>query len=257
MTPNILDFTGRVAIVTGGGTGIGAATALLLARLGADVVISSRNKQVLEAKAAEIAAETGRKCLAVPADVTNEEQVIAMVQQTMDAFGRIDVLVNNAGATVLRPLEEVDSELWHSTVALNLDSAYYCSREAGKHMIAQGKGAIVNVSSMAGVHGVNRGTPYSAAKAGLLMMTRTLAMEWGPHGIRVNCVAPGLIVSENVLPNLIASGLDLEASVNYFPLRRLGVPEDIANAVVWFASDAASYCSGETIAVCGGPAGGG
>lgn len=257
MTPDLIDFSDRVAIVTGGGTGIGAATALLLARLGADVVIASRNRDVLEAKAAEIAAATGRKCLAIPTDVTVEEQVVAMVQKTMDAFGRIDVLVNNAGATVLKPIEDVASELWHSTVALNLDSAYYCSREAGKHMRAAGKGAIVNVSSMAGVHGVNRGTPYSAAKAGLQMMTRTMAMEWGPHGIRVNCVAPGLIVGENVLPNLIASGLDLDAAANTFPLRRLGVPDDIANAIVWFASDAASYCSGETIAVCGGPVGGG
>ena len=257
MTPDLVDFTDRVAIVTGGGTGIGAATALLLARLGADVVIASRNKDVLDAKAAEVAAATGRRCLAIQTDVTVEAQVAAMVQQTVDTFGKIDVLVNNAGATVLRPFEDVASNLWHSTIALNLDSAYYCTREAGKHMIARRRGAIVNVSSMAGVHGVNRGTPYSAAKAGLQMMTRTMAMEWGPHGIRVNCVAPGLIVSESVMPNLLASGLDLDAAINTFPLRRLGVPEDIANAIVWFASDASSYCSGETLAVCGGPAGGG
>jgi len=257
MTPDLLDFSGRVAIVTGGGTGIGAATALLLARLGADTVIASRKADVLERKAAEIRDATGRECLAIPTDVCDEQQVIELVRRTLDHFGRIDVLVNNAGGTVLKAFEDVTTENWRKSFALNVDSAYYCTREVGRHFRERKTGAIVNVSSMAGVHGTKGGVPYSASKSALQMMTRVAAAEWGPHGIRINCVAPGMIVSEVVLEHLIASGLDVEGAAKTFPLQRVGNPDDIANAIVWFASDAAAYVSGETLAVCGGPVLGG
>jgi NAD(P)-dependent dehydrogenase (short-subunit alcohol dehydrogenase family) len=249
----LLDFSDRVAIVTGGGTGIGAATAMLLAKLGADTVIAGRRAEVLEGTAAEIEGATGRRCLPIPTDVCEEDQVIAMVQRALDHFGRIDILVNNAGATVLKPLADVTTEIWRGSFALNVDSAYYCTREVGRHFRERRKGAIINVSSMAGINGVKNGVPYSAAKSALQMMTRVLAMEWGPYGIRVNCVAPGLIVGDNVMANLLASGLDVDNMAKAFPLRRVGVPEDIANAIVWFASDAAGYVTGETLAVCGGP----
>lgn len=257
MTPDLLDFSGRVAIVTGGGTGIGAATALLLAKLGADVAIASRNADRLQAKAEEIMAATGRQCLAVPTDVRDETQVAAMVAKTIEHFGRIDILVNNAGGTVLRQFEDVTTGHWQKSFALNVDSAFYCTREAGRHFRAQGSGAIVNVSSMAGVHGTRGGVPYSASKAALQMMTRVAAAEWGPFGIRINCVAPGMIVNEGVLEHLLASGLDIDGASKAFPLQRAGKPEDVANAIVYFASDAASYVTGETLAVCGGPVLGG
>jgi len=199
MIADQIDFTGRVAIVTGGATGIGYATGLQLARQGADVVICSRTVDELEAAAARIAAESDSRCLAVPTDVKDEQAVIALVERTMDAFGRVDVLVNNAGGTRMGPLESIPTRGWDSIFELNVRSAYFCTREAGKHMIAQKSGAIVNISSGAGMNGVKGGAHYSAAKSALQMFTRVTAAEWGRYGIRANCVAAGAIASERVL----------------------------------------------------------
>lgn len=252
-----LDFTGRVAIVTGGATGIGYATALQLAKLGASVVICSRTVDELEAAAARIAQESGQRCLAVPTDVKNEDAVIALVQRTVDEFGRIDVLVNNAGGTRMGPLETIPSKGWDSIFDLNMRSAYVATREVGKHMIAQQSGAIVNISSGAGENGVRGGAHYSAAKAALQMFTRVTAAEWGKHGIRVNCVAAGAIASPRVLDAWQVAGLEPEAMGQAIPLRRTGTPDEMANMIVFFASDAASYITGQTIGVNGGPALGG
>jgi NAD(P)-dependent dehydrogenase (short-subunit alcohol dehydrogenase family) len=185
--------------------------------------------------------------------VTVEIEVVRLIERTVAELGKIDILINNAGGTVLKDFAAVSTENWRKSFALNVDSAYYCTREAGRHFREQGHGVIVNVSSMAGVHGTRGGVPYSASKSALQMMTRVAAAEWGPHGIRINCVAPGMIVSEVVMEHLTASGLDVAAAAKVFPLRRTGRPDDIANAIVYFASDAASYVSGETLAVCGGP----
>ena len=252
-----LDFTGRVALVTGGATGIGYATALQLARLGASVVICSRTVDELEAAAARIAAESGSRCLAVPTDVKNEDAIIALVQRTIDAFGRIDVLVNNAGGTRMGPLESIPTRGWDSIFDLNVKSAYIATREAGRHMIAQKSGAIVNVSSGAGVNGVRGGAHYSAAKSALQMFTTVTAAEWGKHGVRANCVAAGAIASERVLDAWKVAGLEPDAMGQAIPLRRTGTPDEMANMIVFFASDAASYITGQTISVNGGPALGG
>lgn len=253
MITDHLDFTGRVAIVTGGATGIGYATALQLARLGASVVICSRTASELEAAAAQIERESGSRCLAVPTDVKDEEACIALVARTMAEFGRIDVLVNNAGGTRMGPLEAIPTRGWDSIFELNTRSAYILTREAGKHMIAQKSGAIVNISSGAGVNGVKGGAHYSAAKAALQMFTRVTAAEWGRHGIRANCVAAGAIASERVTEAWKVAGLDQDEMGAAMPLGRLGTPDDMANMIVFFASDAASFISGETISVCGGP----
>jgi len=170
-----LDFTGRVAIVTGGGTGIGFATALQLARLGASVVIASRTADELERAAASIAEQSGGKCLAVPTDVKNEDSCINLVQKTVEAFGRVDILINNAGGTRMGPLENIPTRGWDSIYDLNVKSAYICTREAGKHMIAQKSGAIVSISSNAGITGVKGGAHYSSAKAALQMFTTVTA----------------------------------------------------------------------------------
>lgn len=252
-----LDFTGKVAIVTGGATGIGYATALQFARLGASVVICSRTVDELEAAAAQIAKESGSKCLAVPTDVKNEEACIALVRRTVDEFGRVDVLINNAGGTRMGPLESIPTRGWDSIFDLNVKSAYILTREAGKHMIAQKSGAIVSISSGAGVNGVKGGAHYSAAKSALQMFTRVTAAEWGKYGIRANCVAAGAIASPRVLEAWKVANLDMDALTSATPLRRTGTPEEMANMIVFFASDAASYISGQTISVDGGPSLGG
>ena len=252
-----LDFTGRVAIVTGGATGIGYATAMQLARLGAEVVIASRTESELAAAADAIAQASGRRCLAVPTNVKKEPATVALVERTMAEFGRIDVLINNAGGTRMTRLEEIDSAEWQNIYNLNLNSAYWMTREAGRHMIARGSGAIVNVSSMAGVNGSRGGAHYASAKAALQMLTRSTAAEWGRFGIRCNCVAPGLIASPRANAAWEVARVPTEEMCRNIPLRRTGTPDELANMLVFFASDAASYITGQVIAVDGGPQVGG
>ena len=186
-----IDFSGKVAIVTGGGSGIGAVTAMMLAEAGADVVISGRKLLPLEAAAGKIRAATGRRVLPVPTDVRNAEQCAAMVAAAIAAFGRIDVLINNAGKGWHAPLRKMPANAWDKDLALNLNAAFYCAQAAYPHLAASGNGAIVNISSLAGVNGTMGVGAYSAAKAGLQQFTRVASAEWGPQGIRVNCVAPG------------------------------------------------------------------
>ena len=252
-----LGFTGKVAIVTGGATGIGFATAMQLARLGAKVVICSRTAGELESAAQRIEAESGSRCLALPTDVKNEEACIALVQRTVELFGRVDILVNNAGGTRMGPLESIPTKGWDAIFDLNIKSAYILTREAGKHMIAQKSGTIVNISSGAGINGVRGGAHYSAAKSALQMFTRVTAAEWGKHGVRANCVAAGAIASPRVLEAWQVAGLDPAQMGAAIPLRRTGTPEEMANMIVFLASDAASYVTGQTIAVDGGPSLGG
>jgi 3-oxoacyl-[acyl-carrier protein] reductase len=257
MTSDMFDLTGRVAIVTGGGTGIGAATAKLLAQRGANVVIASRTADELERKASEIRELTGRPCIAVPTDVKDEEQVVHLVQRTIDEFGKIDILINNAGGTRMGPLASINTKAWDSVYNLNIRSAYFCTREAGKHMIEKKSGAIVNISSGAGLRGVKGGAHYASSKAALQMFTTVTAAEWGRYGIRANCVAVGLVASERAVDAWKAAKINPNDASTMIPLRRAGRPDEVANAILFFVSDAASYITGQTLAVDGGPPMGG
>ncbi len=251
------ELEGRVAIVTGGGTGIGKATALLLAHYGCNLAIAGRTAPVLDATAAEIEAETGRKCLAVPTDAHRQDEVERMVTRTVEAFGRVDILSNNVGWGDSAPLSDVDYEAWRFEFTRNTDAAFHTTKAVGPVMREQGGGAIVHNSSVAGVDGVAGMSAYSASKAAIVMFTRVAAAEWGKYGIRINAVAPGLITTENAMVTYDAAGIEPDAMCAARALRRAGTAQDVAKAIVFLASDAASYITGETLEVSGGkPMGG-
>jgi NAD(P)-dependent dehydrogenase (short-subunit alcohol dehydrogenase family) len=247
------DFSGKVVVVTGASVGIGAVTAQMFAESGADVVIAARGEARLAERAERIRRTTERRCLAVAADVTQPDQVEAMVQRTLDAFGRIDVLINNAGNSVRSSLRTLTPELWAWGRALNMDSAAYCTMAVGQHFLQRKAGVIVNISSVAGMTGTMGEVPYSAGKAGLQMLTRIAAAEWGPHGIRVNCVAPGMTATEKIQGKIAAGVYKVEDACARVPLRRPGTCEEVAHAILFLASDYAGYITGQTLVVDGGP----
>lgn len=253
MTKKGFDFHAQVVLVTGASEGIGAATAQLFAEHGADLAIAARRPDKLEQRAQSITAETGRRCLYVAADVTEPDQVKRLVDRTLEEYGRIDILINNAGNSVRSSMRKLTPALWQWGRALNLDSAAYCTMEVGKHFIEKKSGVIVNLSSVAGLTGVMGEVPYSAGKAGIQMLTRVVAAEWGPYGIRVNCVAPGMTATEKMQQRVASGAYDLQAVTAKFPLRRLGTCEEVAYAILFLASDYASYITGQTLAVDGGP----
>jgi NAD(P)-dependent dehydrogenase (short-subunit alcohol dehydrogenase family) len=252
-----LRLDGKVAVITGGGTGIGTATARLLAQAGADVVVASRKLENLERVAAAIRADMGRTALPIQTDVRDEAAATSLIQRTIDELGRIDVLVNNAGGSYMFPFLQTPVDRFDNNVSLNLRAPYVLIQAAAPHMISHGGGSIVNVSSMAGVQGVAGGAVYSASKAGLQMLTRVVAGELGPHHIRCNCIAVGAVASEGALRAWIRFGQDADSMGRRAPLRRVGQPEDVAWGILYFATEMSSWVSGETLAINGGPALGG
>lgn len=255
--PPEFDLSGRVAIVTGGGTGIGRATAILLAERGADVAICGRRLDKVEEAVARVR-EQGRRALAVQADVRDAQDCRRLMETVAAELGRIDILVNNAGGAHGHVgLAKMDLAKWDRDVQLNLSAAMYCAQAALPHL-RETRGCIVNISSMAGVNGTQGVGAYSAAKAGLQMFTRVAASEWGPYGIRVNCIACGMIATEAARNGWEKSGFDAAAvSRKAFALGRYGEMREAAQAIAFMASDAASYISGETLVAGGGPALGG
>lgn len=248
-----LDLSGQVALVTGGGTGIGEATAHLLASVGVDLVITSRKVENLERVRDDIAQATGRRVVAMAGDVRDEDSCNAMVARTMAEFGRIDILVNNAGGSYMYPFLETGTDRFDNNVALNLRGPYVLTQAAARHMIAAGGGRIVNISSATALYGVRGGAVYASAKAGLQMLTRVVAGELGPKGIRCNAIAVGAVASEGALRSWAKFGASAESMGAMTPLRRVGQPEDIANGVLFFVSDLSSWVTGQTLAIDGGP----
>jgi NAD(P)-dependent dehydrogenase (short-subunit alcohol dehydrogenase family) len=246
------DLTDRVAVITGGGTGIGRSTALVLALYGAHVVLAGRRPEPLEATAEEIRA-LGRRAVAVPTDVTRVEECQQLVDATLAELGRVDILVNNAGGAETKSIRRWTEDEWLHVLALNLGSVWHLSRAASVPMLEQGRGAIVNISSGASLIAMPQAAPYGAAKAGVNNLTGSMAAAWTRKGIRVNAVAVGAVRAATLLDDAARYGLDPESIGAMNASGRLGEPEEIGYAALFFASDASSYCSGQTLYVHGGP----
>jgi NAD(P)-dependent dehydrogenase (short-subunit alcohol dehydrogenase family) len=244
-------FRDRVVLVTGGGTGLGFATAQRFAEEGARLILASRKEEHL-APAAKQLEESGAKVLTVVTDVARPASVDALVEKSLEKFGRIDVLVNNAAGNFRCPAEELSPAGFKVVIDIALNGVFYCSRAVGKTMLARGDGAIVNVVAAYAWTG-GPGTIHSAAaKAGVVALTRTLAVEWGGRGVRVNAVCPGFFDSEGARERLWPNPGERERMEQSVPLKRFGTPGEVAGAIVWLASGAAAYVNGEILVVDGG-----
>src|SRR3954451_23285308 len=246
------DLTGRVAVITGGGTGIGRGTALVLAEHGADVVLAGRRTEPLEATAREVEA-LGRRARIVPTDVTDPAACEALVETAIAQLGRVDILVNNAGGAETKPMSKWSDEEWQQVLALNLGSVWHLSRAAAKPMMTQGKGVIVNISSGASLLAMPQAAPYAAAKAAVNNLTGSMAAAWTRKGIRVNAIAVGAVRAATLTDDAARHGLDPEAIAMTNGAGRLGRPDEIGYGVLFFVSDASSFCSGQTLYMHGAP----
>lgn len=245
---------GKVALVTGAGSGVGRATTLLFVREGASVVAAGRTL----AKVEETEALGGERCVACLCDVTVPDDVRNAISLALDRFGRLQVIVNNAGVGYssepelsMRDLVDTSEEDWQEVLDINLTSVFLTSKYGVPEIVKSGGGAIVNVSSIGGVKGMSDAHSYSAAKAGMNNLTRSMALTYGPKGVRVNCVAPGGIDTPMLAPRIEAAG-GPEAFALLPGLGRLARPEEIAYPILWLASDEASYVNGAVLVVDGG-----
>ncbi|MBU8906253.1 SDR family NAD(P)-dependent oxidoreductase [Desertibacillus haloalkaliphilus] len=246
----LYDFSGKVVVVTGGSRGIGAEMVRDFASRGADIVISSRNKASCEKVAHEVR-DLGRKALSVACDVGKLADIQNLFKKTMDEFGRVDLLVNNAGANVTKPALDVNEEEWDLINNVNIKGLFFSCQEAAKIMVKQNQGKIINISSVGGVKPYKRIAPYTATKAAVIHMTRSLAAEWARYNIHVNSIAPGLIATE-INKKERENKEWLEKATKAIPFRRLGEPKDISQTALYLASGAADYITGQTFYIDGG-----
>ncbi|GGJ10966.1 3-oxoacyl-ACP reductase [Halobellus salinus] len=243
---------GEVAVVTGAAQGLGRQMAAGLAEMGADVAIVDLNHEKAVDTAAELDGET--EVTAIETDVTDEVSVRQMVESVTERLGPVDVLINNAGVVENAPAEETSLESWQRVLSVNLDGVFLCAKHVGRQMLDRGQGRIVNVSSMSAfdVNLPQKQASYNVTKAGVSMLTKSLAVEWADRGVRVNAIAPGYMRTE-LVDDVLANNPEMEETwIENTPLRRLGRPEELRELVVYLASDASSYMTGTTVVIDGG-----
>ncbi len=246
------DLAGRVAVVTGGGRGIGRAIAQGLARHGARLVLAGRTGATLEATAAEIERESGAECLAHAADIANEADVLALRDAALARFGRIDILVCNAGVNpIYKGIEATTLADWQTIVAVNLTGTFLCCKHMGSVMAAAGGGSIICISSVAGHVGLRKSAPYCATKGGVELLVRALALDWAPKGVRVNAIAPGYFETD-LTAGMLANPAMSDRLRAATPLGRFGTDPDIVGAAVFLAGRASGYVTGQSLLVDGG-----
>lgn len=249
---DLFDLTGKNAIITGGGRGLGEQIAIGLAEAGANVVLCSRKKEACE-EVAEKVRQLGVKAIALKCDISNPDDVQAVVDTTKSEFGSIDILVNNSGATWGAPAEEMPLEAWHKVINVNVTGTFIMSQAAGKVMIEQGGGKIINIASVAGLGGTDPRVMdtigYNTSKGAVITFTKDLAVKWGRYNINVNAIAPGFFPTK-MSKILIEKGKDpiLEST----PLRRFGTEDDLKGVALFLASNASNYMTGDVLVVDGG-----
>lgn len=250
MSGALFDLTGKVAIVTGASRGLGQYFGRALARAGADLVITSRRPEDLVPFQSEIEA-LGRRALPLALDVRQQDSIVRMVDEACRAYGRIDILVNNAGCNIRKPALEVTWDDWNRVLDTNLRGSFFVAQETARRMIPRRYGRIINIGSVTCVFGYAGITPYCASRGGVKQMTMSLADDWGIYGITVNCLAPGWFKTKQN-EALYADPEWVAYLEDRIPLKRPGLPADLDGAVVFLASDAAAYITGQTLLIDGG-----
>ena len=247
----MFELTGKSAVITGGGTGLGKIIAKAFIEAGASVAIAGRREKVLEEAAADIGGAEG-KVLAVKTDITRREDVDALTENALGKFGKIDILVNNAGINVVKPLLSMSEAEWDSVIDTSLKGFFNCCQAIGKGMVERQSGSVINMTSVFGLVGLMNLSPYATSRGGIVQLTKALAVEWGRYNVRVNAIAPSYIRAGIALRDIESDERILKQNLRMIPMGRGGEPHEIAGPAVFLASDASTFITGTVIPVDGG-----